>query len=195
MLIKKYVRKYKVLYTRNCDYCGQLYKGMSEHFCSISCRNKGVVKPAHERFWEKVKIDDETGCWNWQAKMDHDGYGHFKTGGKDVYAHRAGWEMVFGKIPEDKILHHTCRNRRCVNYYHLKLSTHKENAEEKCKAGMQPDMRGMAQAQAKLTDDKVREIRLLLKTDRTIMSIAREFEVSGTTISHIKYNRNWTHVK
>lgn len=48
---------------------------------------------------------------------------------------------------------------------------------------------------ARLDEAEVKEIKQILEQDeRTMISIAKEFGVSGTLISHIKNNKLWTHV-
>lgn len=44
-----------------------------------------------------------------------------------VYAHRAAYEALRGPIPEDRVLDHLCRVRRCYNPWHLEIVTIGEN--------------------------------------------------------------------
>lgn len=49
---------------------------------------------------------------------------------------------------------------------------------------------------SKLTEEDVIEIKKLIqKGDRTLISIAKEFGVSGATISSIKHEKTWSHIK
>lgn len=81
-----------------------------------------------ERFWEKVKVDAISGCWNWTAATSR-GYGRFvlKHGMKEIKAHRFAYEVNKGKIPPRLQLDHLCRNRGCVNPEHLEPVTNKVN--------------------------------------------------------------------
>jgi hypothetical protein len=45
-----------------------------------------------------------------------------------ILAHRLVWRVVYGPIPDDMTIDHTCRNRRCVNWLHLRLLSNKVNA-------------------------------------------------------------------
>ncbi len=36
---------------------------------------------------EYIKIDEKTGCWLWQARVDRVGYGRFYDGIRDKLAH------------------------------------------------------------------------------------------------------------
>jgi len=46
---------------------------------------------------------------------------------QDSYAHRLGWKLLRGPIPEGKELHHRCGVQACWNPEHLEPVTHAEN--------------------------------------------------------------------
>jgi hypothetical protein len=83
----------------------------------------------HFRFWSRILIDPETGCWNWVGYKGH-GYGYMTRGGGkrgSMRVHRWSWEQVHGPIPEGLVPDHLCRNRACANPAHLELVTQGEN--------------------------------------------------------------------
>lgn len=82
-------------------------------------------RPATERFWAKVIGDDYTKCWTWTAKVDTHGYGHFDG----RMAHRFAYEHLIIEVPGDLVLDHLCRNRKCVNPWHLQPVTVRVNWE------------------------------------------------------------------
>jgi len=45
------------------------------------------------------------------------------SGSKSVQAHRYSYELVFGPIQQDLVIHHTCGNGKCVNPSHMQTMT------------------------------------------------------------------------
>src|SRR5690606_38343057 len=79
------------------------------------------------RFEEKVA--KSIGCWNWSARVDDQGYGHFYNGKSMSLAHRFSFELYRGPIPKGMQVDHMCHNHRCVNPDHLQVVTPSENNE------------------------------------------------------------------
>jgi len=68
------------------------------------------------RFFAKVKVNGD--CWEWIAYR-RQGYARFHLDGGPRLGHRVAYEYFVGPIPEGLSLDHLCRNRACVNPYHL----------------------------------------------------------------------------
>lgn len=64
-------------------------------------------------------VDVEGECWPWQGPSAGSGYGGIQVDGKTKRAHRVVYESVRGPIPDSLVLDHLCRNRCCVNPWHL----------------------------------------------------------------------------
>lgn len=79
-----------------------------------------------DKFLGLISVHDD-GCWYWLACIATHGYGLFCGPEKLVLAHRFSYESFVGKIPKKLVVHHKCRNRRCVNPGHLEAITNKEN--------------------------------------------------------------------
>lgn len=60
----------------------------------------------------------ESGCWQWDV-LNEAGYGTFAGRG----AHRVIYELVRGRLTDGLVLDHLCRNRGCVNPFHLEEVT------------------------------------------------------------------------
>ena len=79
-----------------------------------------------ERWWSCIE-KASNGCWVWKGVPNKSGYGGLKVNGKTVLAHRFGYEMLRGSIPEGMQIDHLCRNRLCVNPEHLEIVTSRVN--------------------------------------------------------------------
>ena len=63
-------------------------------------------------------------CWMWRGYLDRHGYGQF---GRAGLAHRAGYMLLRGPIPDGYVLDHLCDTPQCVNPWHLEIVTQHEN--------------------------------------------------------------------
>lgn len=58
-------------------------------------------------------------CWDWLGPKTPAGHGKKTYCGRDVFAHRWIWEILFGPIPEGLVVYATCGTKGCVNPAHL----------------------------------------------------------------------------
>ena len=79
-------------------------------------------------------VDPSSGCWVWQRYLGVEGYALKRRDGKKMPAHRYYYEMYRGPIPAGLMMDHLCRNRACVNPYHLEPVTAKDNAARRDRA-------------------------------------------------------------
>jgi hypothetical protein len=84
--------------------------------------------PAFDRFIRKLRRCDN-GCWKWCGHVNKQlGYGFFMVKRPaPVLAHRFSFEAFRYPIPTGMTIDHLCRNRWCVNPFHLQVVTIREN--------------------------------------------------------------------
>lgn len=148
-----------------------------------------------DRFETKYSVNLFSGCWEWQAALNREGYGEYAINRKTFRAHRVSFMIHKGDIPEGLYVCHTCDNTVCVNPEHLFLGTQADNMRDRNKKGRANMPQGEKMWCAKLTDENIKEIRKLAKTTRfTQEMLAKEFGVSGRSISGIISRQTWKHV-
>lgn len=154
--------------------------------------NKGVGKTSEERFWNRVKKDaNEKGCWEWQGSTNEHGYGRVGYQNRYFKTHILSWFLTYGKMPENNLLH-DCDNPPCCNPKHLHEGTKAQNSAEMVSRGR--SAKGEKHSQARLTDEKVLDIRYKSKQGKTMNALAIEHQVSSSTISRVVNRQIWTHI-
>lgn len=87
-----------------------------------------------QRFFRNCEELD-SGCWLWKLKLDRDGYGHFTIGSMTDGSrarwsvHRWAYAFFIGKLFSHLTIDHLCRNRACVNPFHLDQVTSRTNTQ------------------------------------------------------------------
>lgn len=130
-----------------------------------------------------------TPCYEWSGARSR-GYGYIRLGMNQLKTHRVVCEYYHGPIPKDKCVMHLCDNTLCVNPDHLQIGTNEENVQDAINKGRRA-FNGDGNPSAKLTLNKVMEIRQLLQADIDYREIAVKFNVSRSTIQDIKHGRSW----
>lgn len=164
-----------------------------------------------ERFWSKISKDGNPGgCWLWTASTNNDGYGTAWLRKKPFAPHRMSYQMHHGPIGEGLCVMHSCDTRNCVNPSHLKLGTHQDNMSDMSEKGrvvahsgashytaLHPEkiQRGTSKAIAKLTNERVREMRGIYASGGiTYAELGARFSVSKTAAMLAVKRRTWGHV-
>ena len=155
-----------------------------------------------ERFWEKVDKGAADACWEWNASRNADGYGQigtYREDGKHVMrkAHCISYELTHNvKLEQGQHILHSCDNPPCVNPNHLRIGTNAENIADKVAKGRQAKQKGIEHGNAKLTDEKVREIRKEYAAGGILQrELAEKYEISQRTVSAIITKKLWKHIE
>ena len=173
---------YRVGYCR-CG-CGERTKSPSRTDVSKG-RIKGVPftwkSGHHTRIPKRYEVDPATGCWNWLIGFNPNGYATIRINNHSYTVYKLLHKLLHGPLLKGLELDHKCRNRRCINPDHLEPVTHTENMRRSPKV-------------CKLTVDKVREIKELLRVGVTHRTIAARFDVEKTAVTSISIGRSWKDV-
>lgn len=89
-----------------------------------------MSEPTLRRFYAKVVVDLDSGCWLWDAAKSGKGnYGFFYDGYTTRRAHVVAYEHFIGEVPEGLVLGHICPNK-CAFPEHVRPITQSQNVQE-----------------------------------------------------------------
>ncbi len=177
-----------------------------KHLASLSADGIRRLRERHQSHVDRSGGPES--CWPWMAQRK-EGYGV-------VYGRRDGrWRWVGyahqfavafdSPIPDGQCVLHRCDNPPCCNPAHLFLGTQVENIHDMCRKGRDRHLRGRenypgmhpehAQGErngnAKLTAEKVAEIRRRAAAGETKAALSREFGVSDVHVGCIVSGKAW----
>lgn len=161
------------------------YAGMFLHDLAVS---------DFDRWLESVEVQGE--CWQWTGAKNSDGYPYTNLRSDQYRGNRLFWMLENRRlIPPDKAVCHSCDNRACVNPAHLWLGSLTENNRDRAQKGRNRDQSGTRNNQAKLTDEKVANIRSRYRAGGIFQrELAAEFGVTQTMVGRIVRGDAWRHV-
>lgn len=148
-----------------------------------------------EAFWERVDRNGpfpsratgiETRCWIWMGGFHHHGGGRFKTGRKNYMARRTSWEIQHGTNPGEACMWCKCGNEACVR--HLGIRDRYDAVVRYSRHY------GSSHTNSVLTEDHVKDIRMLAKQGLSQRQLAESFGVSQALINTVVNRRAWRHV-
>ncbi len=172
------------------------------YYCR-TCVSRAAVKGAGyrhgsvaERFWKKVNKEGPihpvlgTACWIWNGATYEGGYGKIGIGStKDGTrglegAHRIGWMLENGDIPDGLFVCHRCDNPPCVRADHLFLGTCADNLADCYDKGRSVNRH------TRLTIEDVKTIRELSKQEQQKV-IAERYGLDRSVVSRIINMHSW----
>lgn len=150
------------------------------------------------RYHAKVDQCGPDECWLWtgsrRGRQEYGQYGGISVNGRLVGAHRFGYELLVGPIPDGLYVLHRCDTPLCQNPSHWFLGTPKDNSQDREQKGRHIPARGEQDGNAKLTEAGVLEIRRLYVSGTSQYVLAEMFSVTQATISQIVLHKTWTHL-
>jgi hypothetical protein len=148
-----------------------------------------------ERLISRTKVNDTTGCWDWQGARDGGGYGMILMDGRKTRrTHRVSFELHNEPIPVGMCVCHRCDNRLCVNPEHLFIGTQIDNVADRDAKGRQARNAGEAHGCAKLTEGDILAIRSATGGCHLTTELAEQFGVTGVHIRNIRSGKSWAHL-
>lgn len=172
-------------------YCPRHYRIFKKHGC---IKKSWFDLSITERIESKTKINELTGCLEWQGYLNVWGYAKIKHENTMKLSHRLVWELRHGDIPKDLCILHKCDNPKCCNIDHLFLGTHADNNIDMQTKGRGRYPKGNQCVFSKLTEEDVVEIRNLLSKGVTHRTIAIKFNVGKSAITDINTGLTWKHI-
>lgn len=178
-----------------CQRCARAFwsvPAQAEHtlFCCDECRHE----PWEVRLFKNiVKGNNPDDCWTFKLAANVNGYPCIKKDGKQERVLRIMWEYYNGPIPEGMVVRHKreCNNHKCVRIDHLQIGTQQQNIEDREALGT--TAKGEKSGQSKLTEEQVREARLLRET-QTLKALSEKYGVSISTVDNACKGITWKHI-
>lgn len=139
------------------------------------------------QFWQSAAVTaDASKCWLWIGCTHPNGYGLTTLFGKQIYAHRAAFQIANGEAAKQWVLH-TCDVPGCINPAHLYDGTPQDNVRDRDARSRGAFAKGTWR---RLTNAQVAEIRQLLADGVSQSRIAKRMNTTPTTINNINTGRS-----
>ena len=146
-----------------------------------------------KRLREKIEINPDTDCWEWQGNLTKDGYGRVTIAGKNCLVHRVMYEIANGPIPANLEIDHLCHNKRCCNPKHLEPVPHAVNMRRARERGTWAGERNPRAQYTDLTALQIKQQRRLLK--KPYAELMELFGGKEKTLARIASRGTWKHLE
>ena len=184
-------------FIKSCEYCNDEFtswKGNPKRFCSVACGYANRTSTP-EMLFHKNTFRNPNGCLDFTKSTYSNGYGRICMGNnKHQLAHRFAWQMHNGPIPDGLWVLHKCDRPICCEVSHLFLGTPSDNNADMMNKGRHNTKFGDQASNAKLTEQQVLRIKDDLRTKKTAVMIAKEYNVHFSTVGYIISRRTWKYI-
>lgn len=155
-----------------------------------------VKEKTPERFWSKIKFAGPDECWEWQKGVTKKGYGDFRINTVRYRTHRFIFIKLFGDLPRNIMVCHSCDNPKCCNPNHLFAGTSQDNVDDRDRKGRTkvPGFYGSKHGSSKITEADVIAIRKRRDNGERYVSIAKDYKVGRHMIRLIALRKWWKQV-
>ena len=135
----------------------------------------GLRGSVEQRFWKMADRRGDNECWPWTGAPTSRGYGRIQTRlSKSTPAHRVSLLLSGRSIPDGMVVDHICRNRMCVNPWHLRTVTPKVNTLENSAA---PSAANALKTHCKRGHEFTPENTTLIATGRTCRTCREAYAI------------------
>jgi hypothetical protein len=129
----------------------------------------------------------------WTGTLDLNGYGKIIVNHKQIYTHRAAWELFNERpLPSGAVIGHYCHSTSCSNPQHIHVGTQKDNLDDSIR-----DMRhsfGERNGRSKLTEETAMQALHLRADGWPFRKIALHLSVTHAAIQALCYGQTWKHL-
>lgn len=159
--------------------------------CILNPSRIEYLKSLNDRIMEKSSWNGT--CLEYNGKLNKGGYGTiaFKNGNinRPYGAHRAMYLIHHGQIDDDKLILHSCHNRKCVNIAHLREGTYKENSNDMFSANRFPVAE--KSYQSKCTNEEVLHARSLYEKGMKVTEISNITKIAYPSLWYMLKRKTW----
>jgi Helix-turn-helix domain of resolvase len=177
-----------------CDACYRAYRKNATFDRRRQATNKELLAYVFQAVEEDKLKDISSQCRFWPYNRSRGGYaGSVRYNRERVLVARLVLHLA-GRLDDLNAkldAAHACRGAKngCMNLVHLSAKTRKENAADRLRDNTHD--RGERNPMAALTNKEVSEIRKLHAIGETITELAKEYDVSRSTISGVVHFKSY----
>jgi hypothetical protein len=143
-------------------------------------------------FWDRVRIDADTGCWLYTGGVTGAGYARAFFKGRYYSLHRLVWKLTRKRSAGRFRVCHKCDRKTCFRPSHLFKGTDADNLGDMARKDR--SAHGERNARAKLTDAQALELLTRFKNGESRTSLSVRFDLSYSHTKNICRGWKWRRV-